>query len=491
MPKPSKRRTSGSAASTPATGAPNASVPPAMPPDETPAPGTTGRYLVLLQEDDIKAGVSALGDTAGIRSVARSGDFESGAVSAADLAGTEAVVFDDLGVAVVQTPPDQIRALGVATAEAGALLAVEPERVVYALQAGDPDPAVTIMPPPPPPPSPSPPTGPVGLASGSGFSFDYLRGYRDAVNELVDRLLGEAGLPSETADEAFAAAFDESELTWGLQATRVASSRWTGRGVRVAVLDTGMDLNHPDFVGRRITARSFIDGESVQDGHGHGTHCIGTACGPLKPARLPRYGVAHECEIFAGKVLSNRGSGSDGGILAGIQWAVQNGCAVVSMSLGAPVRAGARYSSVFEQAARRALNAGTHIIAAAGNDSGRPSHVAPVSHPANCPSILAVAALDARLRVAYFSNGGINPESGQIDIAGPGVAVYSAWPLPDINHTISGTSMATPHVAGIAALYAEAHAKARCIDLFSLLTQNARRLELPARDVGAGLVQAP
>jgi subtilisin family serine protease len=107
--------------------------------------------------------------------------------------------------------------------------------------------------------------------------------------------------------------------------------------VKVAVLDTGLDLGHPDFAGRQITAQSFVQGEQVQDGHGHGTHCIGTACGPRTPGRLPRYGIAYQAQIFAGKVLSNAGSGGDGGILAGIDWAIRNGCAVVSMSLGSPV----------------------------------------------------------------------------------------------------------------------------------------------------------
>ncbi|MDF2780635.1 MAG: peptidase and in kexin sedolisin, partial [Geminicoccaceae bacterium] len=109
-------------------------------------------------------------------------------------------------------------------------------------------------------------------------------------------------------------------------------------GIRLAVLDTGMDLQHPDFATRAVQSQSFVTGQAVQDGHGHGTHCIGTACGPAAPQRLPRYGVATNAEVFAGKVLSNQGSGADRGILAGIQWAMVNRCAVVSMSLGASRR---------------------------------------------------------------------------------------------------------------------------------------------------------
>ncbi|MGL4965116.1 MAG: S8 family peptidase [Inquilinus sp.] len=347
---------------------------------------------------------------------------------------------------------------------------MEPERIVYALQEralpqiGAPAPDRAL----------------------SGYSREYLEGYRDAVNNLCDRLIG--GGP-ETA--AVLVAFDEAEFTWGLQATRAATSHFTGKGIRVAVLDTGFDPGHPDFAGRTVTMQSFVPGETAQDGHGHGTHCIGTACGPRRPSTLPGYGVASEAEIFAGKVLSNRGSGGDAGILAGIAWAMSNQCAIASMSLGAAVEIGQPHSRVFEQAARRALAAGTLIIAAAGNESQRPQDIRPVGHPANCPSIMAVAAIDRQSRIAPFSCGGLGPEGGQVDIAGPGVAIRSSWPRPVLQRTISGTSMATPHVAGIAALHAQSDPNLRGRALISVLTQTARRMTLPARDVGAGLVQAP
>ena len=437
---------------------------------DTTGPGTTGRFLVLLRED-ADAGAAMLSRVSGLR-VASAADFEAGAAPE-DLGGADAVVLPELGICVVDAQPDQIRALGASVEDTG-VLAIEPERVVYAIQDG---PAVQ--------------TGLLGSVPESGtasISLEYLRGYRDAVNHLYDKLTGtEAG---EVAAEA-APAFSETELTWGLQATKVPASRFTGRGIRVAVLDTGLDLDHPDLTGRRITAQSFIEGQQVQDGHGHGTHCIGTACGPRRPGILPRYGVAYEAEIFAGKVLSNQGSGGDGGILAGIQWAITNGCAIVSMSLGAPVQAGQPFSQVFEQAARRALARGTLIIAAAGNESQRPQRIAPVGHPANCPSIMAIGAVDRRMRIAFFSCGGLNPQGGQVDLAGPGVDIRSSWPRPTLYNTISGTSMATPHAAGIAALWAESDASFRGRSLMSMLIQSARRLPLMARDVGAGLVQAP
>ena len=426
---------------------------------------TTGRYLVLLPDEDLGAGIQALSNATGIQGVARAADFADHAFTTEELESPNASVFDDLGVAVVPLDPDQAQSVRASAAANHNVLAIQPERVVYAI-------------------------------GQTGLSGDYLRGYRDAANHLYEQAEPNQGVQAAHTHKGTPPEFKDGKNTWGLQATKVINSSYSGLGIKVAVLDTGMDLNHPDFAGRVVRSQSFIRGEDVQDANGHGTHCIGTACGPMDPAELPRYGVAYNAEIYAGKVLSNRGSGSDSGILAGIEWAVNNGCAIISMSLGAPTRPGDTYSPIYERVGQRALRRGSLIIAAAGNEStdratgGRLNPPNPVGYPANAPSLMAVAALDNKLQVAPFSNGSINPDGGQVDIAAPGVAVHSTWPMSKRYNTISGTSMATPHVSGIAALYAEATG-ARGMELWAWLMRDAQRLDLPGTDVGIGLAQAP
>ncbi len=415
--------------------------PAARRPPRLPGVRTTGRQVVVLAQDDDPVDWSA----AGITDVADSRDFTSGRVPAQTLRQAGATVFARLGIAVVAAPPDQVSAL---RAERP-VLSVSPELVHRVL----PD-------------------------------ESYVRGYRDGVTDLAARLAGtDAGAAPPPAFQDTAAA------TWGVQAVRATTSPFTGRGVRVAVLDTGLDLAHPDFEGRTVTAESFVEGvASAQDGHGHGTHCAGTACGPRVPATGPRYGIASEAELYVGKVLSDEGSGDDGGILAGIDWAVANGCAVISMSLGADV---AEAHPPYSAAGRRALQQGSLIVAAAGNNADRENgDPGFVGAPANSVEIMAVGALTSALTTAWFSARSLPTPGGEVDLAAPGVDVLSTWPMPTRYETISGTSMATPHVAGLAALWAEATGR-RGLELWATLTQASRRLGEPSVDVGSGLALAP
>jgi subtilisin family serine protease len=397
---------------------------------------------------------------AGIREVVSAADYAEGAIDPEQVKDAEALYFPALGVAVVAGDDDRAQALmGAVATESSNILAIEPEYVYHA------------------------------LTEPGMIPLEYLRGYRDAVNHLYDQLTGKA--PAEGEVEALAGFQDNSQFTWGLQATRTNTSRFTRQGIRVAVLDTGLDLQHPDFHGRRITSQSFISGQAAQDGQGHGSHCTGTACGPQRPATaVRRYGIAFAADIFVGKVLSNSGSSVGGSVLAGMNWAVTNRCQVISMSLGANVD---QVSQAFEQAGRRALQAGCLIVAAAGNNADRAAgNFGFVGQPANSPSIMAVAALDSQLRIANFSarSSTVTGQGGKVDIAAPGVAVFSSWPRPQLHNTISGTSMATPHVSGIAALYCQSTGQTGHA-LWTLLVQHARQIAGDVRDIGSGLVQAP
>jgi len=258
--------------------------------------------------------------------------------------------------------------------------------------------------------------------------------------------------------------------------------------VKVLILDSGMNALHPDFIQRNVLTLPF-DNSGTYDPNGHGTHCTGLACGPATPSDgSTRYGVASESTVVTGKVISTTGQYDDSAILAGIKWAIEHGVVIINMSIEASVAINQTFNAPFELVARRALNAGILLVAAAGNapaGTGRP-----VKHPANCPSVMAVGALDANLGLWDQSCVSIN--GGQyIDIAAPGVDVRST----DLGVTYSirsGTSVASAFVSGVAALWADAPGSPRGQELWCALISSA----IPVNNasypqVGAGLVQAP
>jgi len=305
--------------------------------------------------------------------------------------------------------------------------------------------------------------------------------------EVIYRALSEVRR-SEAAVTSLAQ-FEETSLTWGLEVTKVGLSTLSGAGIKVAVLDTGFDKDHQDFRGRSITRKLFATNSAETDTQGHGTHCVGTACGPQRPTSGPRYGIAYEAAIYAGKVLGDDGNGTDRSVIAGMDWALDQGCQIISMSLGSPADVGDQPNADFEQIGRVCLDGGSVVIAAAGNESSRPGNIAPVGSPANATTIMAVAAIDRALAPAPFSCGGINP--GQdVDIAAPGVDVLSSLPGNRYGRK-NGTSMATPHVSGVAALIAQSDVKYRGRALWERLLELAGPLPHPARDVGKGLLLAP
>ncbi len=397
----------------------------------------TGRFILTYDQsatDETKHAFESLS----VRPVdAR--DYHSQTVSVENVGESEALFLPEIGVAIVNDAEFVTKSQSMVLDTRSPLEIVEPEYFVFA---------------------------------DGGVSADYLRGFLNAV-EAISHEAGVTGGSFPTG-EAEAQALG---ATWGLTACKVPQATRTGAGIKVAVLDTGMALNHPDFAGRQFITNTFV-GEPVMDLHGHGTHCIGTACGQLlPPGTTPRYGIAHAAgPIFVGKVLSNSGSGGSASVLAGMNWAIAQGCTVISMSLGSSSPIQAAYTA----AGNAALAKGCLIIAAAGNQGGQPTGA-----PANSPSIMAVASLDQNLAPSIFSS------QNKIEIAAPGRDIFSTAPMPRRYATMSGTSMATPHVAGCAALWAQTSSTLRGQALWNKLLATAKPLPYPVSRVGKGLVQAP
>ena len=434
----------------------------------------TGRYLVTFKEGAAEEGLQSLGASGKGMRVADARDFEDQAATIESVGDADALVFPEVGVALVGGAAAAERGMGTAEAEIAAdspIESIDPETFVFANEEPPRryqrtyDPAGNLG------------TGRLGTLGNGGTATaaetpttEYLRGFARAANAIVGDLTETEAPTLEEEEEVLVAG-----NTWGLIRCRVPTSPRSGVGIRVAVLDTGFDLGHPDFTGRAFITAQFV-GQPVQDLHGHGTHTAGTATGPKAPAgTTPRYGIAYRAPIVIGKVLANSGVSVGASVIAGMNWAIALRCPVISMSLGAQTGVQPAYTA----AGAAALTRGLLIIAAAGNSA------APTGAPANSPTIMSVASLDPTLVPSSFSN------FGKIEIAGPGRDVFSSFPRPRRYAVLSGTSMATPHVAGCAALWAETSASLRGMLLWRRLQATARRLPFPASRVGAGLVQAP
>jgi len=270
---------------------------------------------------------------------------------------------------------------------------------------------------------------------------------------------------------------------WGMAACKIADLRAAGgdgEGEVVAVCDTGADPAHIEFAGRWHAApMSFVPGESAQDGHGHGCHCLGTAAG-----KTPGIGVAFKAKLLAGKCLSDQGSGYDEWIYQAVEWAWKAGATVISLSIG-----GGGYSQKMDDLFDRITAAGTIIVAASGNERAGGGQT---TYPGRYPAALAVAAVDSNGKFASFSNPGQTVDT--LAIAAPGVGIWSAMPGGGYQQ-MSGTSMATPFVAGVIAAYQSARVKAGLPRMpGTLIRQTFRGYAIdagavgPDRDYGAGLI---
>jgi len=269
----------------------------------------------------------------------------------------------------------------------------------------------------------------------------------------------------------------QAQDAWGLAAVGATTSAFDGRGVTVAVLDTGIDAAHPAFAGMNVVQEDF-SGDGIGDRQGHGTHCAGTICG--QDVGGVRIGVARGvAKLLSGKALKDNGSGSSDMIFKAIQWALRQGANVMSMSLGfdfpglverlvkdegwpadlATSEALEAYRGnlrMFDELMRlikqqAPFGNSALVVAAAGNESRRDQNKdyrIAKSLPAAAEDVVSVAAAgqgNPKFPIATFSN-------SLADITGPGVGILSAWPGGGLK-AISGTSMACPHVAGVAALW--------------------------------------
>ncbi|PBC76269.1 subtilase family protein [Streptomyces sp. TLI_235] len=231
-----------------------------------------------------------------------------------------------------------------------------------------------------------------------------------------------------------------------------------GTGVKVAVLDTGVDRGHPDLNGRVAQAESFVPGESVDDGNGHGTHTASTVGGSGAASDGREKGVAPGADLLIGKVLGDDGSGDDSWVIAGMEWAAAQHAKVVSMSLGGS-DASDGTDPLSLAVDRLSAESGALFVVAAGNAGQE----AVMGAPGAADAALTVAAVDDEDRLASFSATG--PRHGDYalkpDIAAPGVDILAAkaggTAASGYYQAMSGTSMATPHVAGAAAVLARQH----------------------------------
>jgi subtilisin family serine protease len=298
------------------------------------------------------------------------------------------------------------------------------------------------------------------------------RTYRSALNgwsaELsaaeARRLAADPAVASVEQDQILTADATQTNAPWGLdrsdQASLPLSGTYTypdsaGGGVTAYVIDTGVRVTHSQLSGRATNGYDAVDGDNVaQDGNGHGTHVATTIAGST-------YGIAKQAKIVAVRVLNNSGSGTTAGVVAGIDWVTANhsGPSVANMSLGGGA------SAALDTAVRNSIASGVTYAVAAGNSSANASSYSP-ARVTEAITVGATTNTDAR---ASYSNYG-----SVLDIFAPGSSITAGWYTSDTaTNTISGTSMATPHVAGAAAVYLAGHPSATPAQVATALTGGA------------------
>lgn len=312
-----------------------------------------------------------------------------------------------------------------------------------------------------------------GRALAAKYGADIERTYTKALNGYeveaseteAKRLAADPAVASVIQNRTFhITGTQPSPPSWGLdridQQNLPLNSSYTypdsaGQGVTAYVIDTGVRISHSDFGGRASDGYDAVDNDNTaQDGHGHGTHVAGTVAGTS-------YGVAKKAKIVGVRVLNNSGSGTTAQVVAGIDWVARNAVkpAVANMSLGGGA------DSAIDTAVRNAIGTGVTFVVAAGNESTDAS----TKSPARVTEAITVGATTSSDARASYSNYG-----SVLDLFAPGSSITSAWRTSDTaTNTISGTSMASPHVAGAAALHLADNPSATPAQVSSALTAAA------------------
>ena len=274
----------------------------------------------------------------------------------------------------------------------------------------------------------------------------------------------------------------EQEKDWGYKEVLAPVSKqsgWTGKGVKIGIIDTGVQMDHPDL--KIVGGTSVIGaGGSYHDEEGHGTHVAGII--GAQDNEIGIVGVAPEAEIYAIKALNDVGVGNVSNIIAGIEWAIQHEMDIINLSLTAP-----KGNETLEKAINAAYQQGILIIAASGNAPTWSAPQTDVLYPARYENVIAVGSINRDREKSAFSYFGPS-----LDFVAPGEDIYSTFIHSEYASMI-GTSMATPYVTGIAALYHQAYPNYNDVEIVNMMKVNASDLGEPGKDVyyGYGLIQAP